>query len=91
MREDIGRALSGGVDRETNILSTLASLGLGYLAQLGLEQDQEDFLHRGRYERTPDARGSRNGTRTPVFRPPRGGVPSASPRCAAPASPTAPG
>lgn len=61
MREDISRALSGGVDRETNILSTLASLGLGYLAQLGLEQDQEDFLGRGRYERTPDARGSRNG------------------------------
>jgi transposase-like protein len=62
VREQIDQLLSRGVDPGTNILSALARLGLQYVVQQGLEQEQEDFLGRGRYERagaTPT--GWRNG------------------------------
>lgn len=38
------------MDANTNLLSHLAHLGLGYLLQQALEQEQEDFLGRGRYD-----------------------------------------
>ena len=46
VREEINRALSEGLDAATNLLSTLAQLGLSYLVQQALEQEQEDFLGR---------------------------------------------
>ena len=51
------------MDCETNLLSTLAQLGLKNLVQQALEQEQEDFLGRGRYERRAgeDRAGHRNG------------------------------
>ena len=67
VREQIGRTLSSGVDSETNLLSTLAQLGMKQLVQQALEQEQEDFLGRGRYERrsgeeeASSKRGYRNG------------------------------
>ncbi len=51
LREQINRALAGGVEEGADLLSHLAHLGLGYLVQQALEQEQEDFLGRGRYER----------------------------------------
>ena len=51
VREQIEQTLRGGVDTETNLLSTLAQLGLSYLVQQSLEQEQEGFLGRSRYER----------------------------------------
>lgn len=41
------------------MLSHLAHLGLGYLVQQALEQEQEDFLGRGRYERRGEGTGDR--------------------------------
>ncbi len=68
VREEINRALSEGVDSGSELLSTLAQLGVSYLLQQALEQEQEDFLGRGRYERRDDdasageaRRGYRNG------------------------------
>jgi putative transposase len=63
VREQINRALSEGLDAETNLLSTLAQLGLSYLVQQALEQEQEDFLGRSHYERRSKEarRGYRNG------------------------------
>jgi putative transposase len=63
VREQINRALSEGLDAETNLLSTLAQLGLSYLVQQALEQEQEDFLGRSHYERRSKQarRGYRNG------------------------------
>lgn len=67
VREEINRAFSEGVDSGSELLSTLAQLGVSYLLQQALEQEQEDFLGRGRYERRDDAsagearRGYRNG------------------------------
>jgi putative transposase len=51
LREEIDRSLAGGVEDGNDLLSHLAHLGLGYLVQQALEQEQEDFLGRGRYER----------------------------------------
>jgi len=66
LREEINRSLADGVQEDgTNLLSHLAHLGLGYLVQQALEQEQEDFLGRGRYERraesTADRPAHRNG------------------------------
>lgn len=60
-REEIDELLAGGVAPETNILSALAQLGVRYVVQQGLEQEQADFLGRDRYERGAGKRGRRNG------------------------------
>lgn len=39
-REEIDELLAGGVAPETNILSALAQLGVRYVVQQGLEQEQ---------------------------------------------------
>jgi len=62
VREEIDRLFTAGTGPGTNILSALAELGLRYVAQQALEQDQEDHLGRGRYERRGEHdRGWRNG------------------------------
>ena len=63
VREEIQRLFTSGVDEGTNILSALAELGVRYLAQQALEQEQEDHLGRGRYERrsAEQPQGWRNG------------------------------
>jgi hypothetical protein len=64
IREEIDWRLEPGRGRETNLLFELAELGVRYLAQQGLEQEQQDFLGRGHYERRSQGegrRGYRNG------------------------------
>lgn len=53
MREEIDRLLSRGMEREANLLSELAELGLRYLVQQGLEQEQQG-LPRPHPLRAPD-------------------------------------
>ncbi len=76
VREEIDRLLSGGVERGGNIVSELASLGLRYLAQQGLEQEQHDHLGRGRYERRAGGEepGWRNGYEDARIRTAEGAV-----------------
>jgi hypothetical protein len=76
IREQISQALSSsGVDPEANLLSTLAQLGLSYLVQQALEQEQEDFLGRGRITSVVEAKklGADIATvmKMPVSLPPR--------------------
>ncbi len=73
VREEIGELLGGGVAPETNILSALAELGVRYVVQQGLEQEQTDHLGRGRYERGAVGRVGATATRTRPFAPPRAG------------------
>jgi len=63
VRDEIAGLFTDGVDRGTNLLSALAELGVRYLAQQGLEQEQADRLGRGRYERRSSEQpgGWRNG------------------------------
>src|SRR5215210_2188174 len=51
LREEINRTLAEGVNAGGDLLSTLTRLGLSYLVQQALEQEQEDFLGRAHYER----------------------------------------
>lgn len=47
LREEIHRSLADGVEDGSStesLLSHLAHLGLGYLVQQALEQEQEDFF-----------------------------------------------
>jgi transposase-like protein len=75
-REEIEQLFAGGVDPGTSILSSLASLGVRYLAQQALEQEQEDHLGRGRYERREEHhRGWRNGYEDAQLRIAEGAVP----------------
>lgn len=62
VREEVENVLRGGVDTESDLLSTLMHLGLRSLIQQTLEEEQKDFLGgRGHYERS--ARESRAGYR----------------------------
>jgi hypothetical protein len=65
-------------------LSTLAQLGVRYVVQQGLEQEQADRLGRGRYERGAGTRGLRNGYEVPLFTPPRAASASGCRRCVMP-------
>ena len=61
-REEIQQLLTNGSHgATTNILSQLALLGIQYLGQLGMEQEQTDLLGRGHYERVEEPKGYRNG------------------------------
>ena len=75
VREQIEQILLDGVDTETNLLSTLAHLGLKQIVQQALQQEQEDFLGRGRYERQEHStqkkgRSYRNGYEDSTLWPP---------------------
>ena len=65
-----------------------------YLVQQGLEQEQQDFLGRGHYERRGDGelqRGHRNGYEQPRLKTAEGTVGSSFLRCATQRAPTARG
>jgi putative transposase len=78
VREEISHILEGGVDSGTNLLSTLSELGVRYLLQQAMEQEQEDFLGRGHYERrsqqSTGKRGYRNGYEDATLNTAEGGV-----------------
>ncbi len=74
VHEEIGELIAGGVASETNILSALAQLGVRYVVQQGLEQEQADHLGRGRYERGAGGRGRRNGYEDATLRTAEGGI-----------------
>ena len=58
----IEAALAGGL-ADPHVLSTLGRLGAQLVLQRAVEDEVAVFLQRARYERTPDAAGSRNGSR----------------------------
>lgn len=58
----IEAALTSGLG-DPDALSTLGRLGAQLVLQRAVEDEVATFLHRLRYERTPEAAGSRNGTR----------------------------
>jgi transposase-like protein len=74
VHEEIGEQLAGGTSPETNILSALAQLGVRYVVQQGLEQEQADQLGRGRYERGAGTMGRRNGYEDTTLRTAEGGI-----------------
>jgi len=59
---DIEALLLAGTDQPDR-LSELGRLGAQLILQRAVEDEVTAFLGRARYERTPDAAGSRNGSR----------------------------
>jgi transposase-like protein len=62
IEEAIEKMLLGGLD-DPDRLTELGRLGAQLVLQRAVEEEVEAFLGRARYERAPDARGSRNGHR----------------------------
>ena len=62
VEEEIQRLLGEGI-LDGDKIGRIAHLGAQLIIQRGLEEEVAAFLQRARYERTPDARGSRNGYR----------------------------
>ena len=62
-REELGRLLSGGADREANIVSAFVEAVTRMVVQEIIEGEQGDYLGgRGRYQRRGDGQvGWRNG------------------------------
>lgn len=63
LEEAIDRLLAGGIE-DGQQLAEIGRLGARLVLQRGVEDEVAIFLARTRYERTADARGSRNGVRT---------------------------
>lgn len=62
IEEAIAGLLDGGLE-DADQLAQLGRFGAQLILQRGVEDEVTDFLGRARYERTPAARGSRNGVR----------------------------
>ena len=63
LEDQIAELLSDVRSHEPEHLTELGRLGARLVLQRGVEEEITMFLQRARYERTPTARGSRNGTR----------------------------
>jgi transposase-like protein len=77
----IEAVLAGGL-ADTDALSTLGRLGAQLILQRAVEDEVAAFLRRSRYERTPDAGGSRNGTFRRLVQTAEGEITIAMPRSA---------
>jgi transposase-like protein len=62
LEEEIARLLEAGIT-DPEKLSEIGRLGARLILQRAVETEVESFLGRARYERTSEARGSRNGHR----------------------------
>ena len=63
LEERIAELLSSGLSEDGEHLAELGRLGARLVLQRAVEEEVTAFLGRARYERTPEAKGSRNGTR----------------------------
>ena len=63
LEEAIAVLLSDGVG-DADRIAEIGRLGARLVLQRAVEEEVAGFLHRDRYERAPEARGSRNGHRT---------------------------
>jgi putative transposase len=63
LQEQIEELLMSGLGEHGEHLAELGRLGARLTLQKAIEEEVEAFLGRARYERTPNATGSRNGTR----------------------------
>ena len=71
--EEIGESLAGGVAPETNILSALAQLGVRYVVQHGIEQEQSIISAAVATSVAPAPEVGETATKTPRFAPPKAG------------------
>jgi putative transposase len=70
----IAELLTNGLGADGEKLAELGRLGARLVLQRAVEAEVTAFLGRARYERTPDATGSRNGTRARPIQPAEGEI-----------------
>ncbi len=80
LEEQISELLIGGLGEDGEHLAALGRLGARLVLQRAVEEEVAAFLGRARYERTPTAKGSRNGTRPKPIQTAEGEISIAMPQ-----------
>ncbi len=80
LEAQIAALLSDGIEDAGEQLSELGRLGTRLVLQRALEEEVALFLGRARYERTPAATGSRNGSRPKTIQTAEGTITVAKPQ-----------
>jgi putative transposase len=80
LEEQISELLTGGLGEDGEHLAALGRLGARLVLQRAVEEEVAAFLGRTRYERTPTATGSRNGTRQKPIQTAEGEISIAMPQ-----------
>jgi putative transposase len=80
LEDQISELLSGGLGEDGEHLAALGRLGARLVLQRAVEEEVAAFLGRARYERTPTATGSRNGTRSKPIQTAEGEISIAMPQ-----------
>src|ERR687884_2163383 len=80
LEEQIAELLSNGLGEEGEHLAELGRLGARLVLQRAVEDEVTAFLGRARYERTPEAKGLRNGTRPKPIQTAEGEITIAMPQ-----------
>ncbi len=80
LEEQISELLIGGLGEDGEHLAALGRLGARLVLQRAVEEEVAAFLGRARYERTPTANGSRNGTRPKPIQTAEGEISIAMPQ-----------
>ena len=80
LEEQIAELLANGLGEEGEHLAELGRLGARLVLQRAVEDEVTAFLGRARYERTPEAKGLRNGTRPKPIQTAEGEITIAMPQ-----------
>jgi transposase-like protein len=80
LEERIAELLSSGLSEDGEHLAELGRLGARLVLQRAVEEEVAAFLQRARYERTAEAKGSRNGTRPKPIQTAEGALSIAMPQ-----------
>src|SRR5919109_1250911 len=80
LEERITELLTSGLGEDGEHLAELGRLGARLVLQRAVEDEVTAFLKRARYERTPEAKGSRNGTRPKAIQTAEGELSIAMPQ-----------
>src|SRR2546428_13731402 len=80
LEQQIADLLTQGVADDREKLAELGRLGARLVLQRAVDEEVAAFLGRARYERNPDATGSRNGTRARPIQTAEGEITVAMPQ-----------
>jgi putative transposase len=80
LEERIAELLSSALSEDGEHLAELGRLGARLVLQRAVEEEVAAFLQRARYERTAEAKGSRNGTRSKAIQTAEGEISIAMPQ-----------
>jgi transposase-like protein len=80
LAQEIEALLANGLGDKSEQLAQLGRLGARLVIQRAVDEEVAAFLSRARYERTPKATGSRNGTRPKPIQSAEGEISIAMPQ-----------